>query len=64
MSILITCNVARVESVTLNSLTPAERAVEGAVLRAVAPLIDKLDNELRRLNDATLRGLSREQDKP
>jgi len=51
MSILISCNVARMESVSLTGFSPAERAIESAVLRAIAPFIDQLDNELRRLND-------------
>jgi hypothetical protein len=57
MSILISCNAARIESVALTGFSVAERAIEGAVYRAIAPLIDKLDNELRRLNDEVLRGL-------
>ena len=62
MPIIISCNAARVESVALTGFSVAERAIEGAVYRAISPLIDKLDDELRRLNDEVLRGLAQEDD--
>jgi hypothetical protein len=62
MPILISCNVGRVESVSLNSLTPEERALELGVLRVIVPYIDRLDNKLRELNDEVLQGLARDSD--
>jgi hypothetical protein len=60
MPIVITLTPGRVEQVSFTGFTPAQRAIETALWPAIAPLVDELDGELRRINDAVLRGLERE----
>ena len=55
--IVIKANPARVEEVSFTGESPAERAIEAAVWRAIEPIVNRLDNKLRRLNRAVLQGL-------
>lgn len=64
MPIVITLNPGRVEEVAFTGLTPAQRAIETTLWRAIAPLIDQLDEKVRRINAAVLRGLERKDSEP